>query len=312
MRVPLVAVAVAIVRGPDGRVLMTQRTARQIAPGFWELPGGKIEPGETTAQAAARELEEETGLRAQALRPWMSYEHAFRLRRVRLECWLVERWSGTAHGREGQQIAWIDPAAPAVEPLLPSVHRALDALALPSLYAVCDASGHDGVDEVIACIASGVRAGMRLWQLRAAAFTPDQRVALARRVNAVARPAGARVLLVGSSLEARRADVEGIHSTTEELRRMTVRPATRLWICSCQDRADLERAHALGANAAVLNPVLKTPTHPERPALGWESFESLSRSARLPLYAQGGLDARALHEARARGAIGVATARWHH
>lgn len=60
------AVSVAVVRG--GTVLLVKR-ARPPSQGLYAYPGGKVEAGETLAQAAARELEEETGLRADGYRP---------------------------------------------------------------------------------------------------------------------------------------------------------------------------------------------------------------------------------------------------
>jgi len=310
MRAPALDVAVGIVRSSDGRVLMAERTAGQLSPGFWELPGGKIDPGETAEQATVRELEEEIGIRARTLTPWIVYEHAYRLRRIRLHFFKVDRWDGTPHGREGQRIAWVDPARPSVAPILPSVVRVLEGLGLPPLYGVCRAEDHGGVSGVLEHVAVGVRQGLRLLQLRAPDCSPDQRVALARRVNAIAAPKGMRVLLVGSALEARRAGLSGVHSTAEELQRVRARPPVNLWLCSCHDEHDLARAVELGADAAVVSPIFPSAAHPDRAALGWEGFKRLSARARLPLYAQGGVDARHLATAQAAGAIGVATARW--
>ena len=51
----------AVVQDADGRLLVVQR-GKQPARGRWSLPGGRVEPGERAADAARREVAEETGL----------------------------------------------------------------------------------------------------------------------------------------------------------------------------------------------------------------------------------------------------------
>src|SRR4051812_40744276 len=56
-----VVCAGAVVRDAAGRLLLVRR-GRPPSAGLWSIPGGRVEPGETPAQAAAREVREETGL----------------------------------------------------------------------------------------------------------------------------------------------------------------------------------------------------------------------------------------------------------
>ena len=52
----------ALVLDDAGRLLLVRR-AREPSRGLWSLPGGRVEPGEADADAVAREVLEETGLR---------------------------------------------------------------------------------------------------------------------------------------------------------------------------------------------------------------------------------------------------------
>ncbi|MEZ5211798.1 MULTISPECIES: NUDIX hydrolase [unclassified Gordonia (in: high G+C Gram-positive bacteria)] len=56
-----VVAASAVLVDDDGRVLLVKR-GHEPEKGHWSVPGGRVEPGETPAQAAVREVREETGL----------------------------------------------------------------------------------------------------------------------------------------------------------------------------------------------------------------------------------------------------------
>ncbi|GEO94353.1 NUDIX hydrolase [Kocuria turfanensis] len=63
----IVRAAAAVVVGADGRLLLIRR-GTDPQRGRWSVPGGRVEPGETVAEAAVREALEETGARVRAER----------------------------------------------------------------------------------------------------------------------------------------------------------------------------------------------------------------------------------------------------
>lgn len=119
-----VEVAVGVLIDPDGNFLLTSRPEGKVYAGYWEFPGGKVEPGESIEDALRRELHEELGITIGAAEPWkvemVDYPHAL----VRLHFCKVYRWSGTFEMREAQQMAWqtlpvqVAPVLPGTVPVL--------------------------------------------------------------------------------------------------------------------------------------------------------------------------------------------------
>lgn len=68
---PIPAVLAVVLRGEE---ILLVRRANPPDAGLWGFPGGKIEAGESLAEAAVRELSEETGLKAEAIAPFTALD----------------------------------------------------------------------------------------------------------------------------------------------------------------------------------------------------------------------------------------------
>jgi 8-oxo-dGTP diphosphatase len=104
----IVLVAACALIDVDGRVLLAQRPEDKAMAGLWEFPGGKLEPGETPEACLIRELREELGVDtwASCLAPLTFASHAYEDFHLLMPLYVCRRWKGTAHGREGQALAW--------------------------------------------------------------------------------------------------------------------------------------------------------------------------------------------------------------
>ena len=120
----LVQVAVGVLIRNDDSFLLTSRPEGKAYAGYWEFPGGKLEVGETIAQALKRELQEEIGITIEDCMSWkteqIDYPHAL----VQLNFCKVRRWSGELQMREAQLYAWqqlpvtVKPVLPGTLPVL--------------------------------------------------------------------------------------------------------------------------------------------------------------------------------------------------
>ncbi|NBU89463.1 MAG: NUDIX domain-containing protein [Betaproteobacteria bacterium] len=123
LRTP-VDVAVGILVDGQGRFLLTSRPPGKVYAGFWEFPGGKLEPGETVEQALRRELQEEIGVTIGEAPVWRVEEFDYPHARVRLHFCRVRQWSGDLVMHEGQEMSWerlpvrCAPLLPATEPVV--------------------------------------------------------------------------------------------------------------------------------------------------------------------------------------------------
>lgn len=304
----VVDVSAAVLQRADGSFLLAQRPADKIWAGYWEFPGGKVEPGETARHALVRELKEELGITVQTAYPWITRVFTYPHATVRLHFFRVTEWAGELHPHEGQQFAWQQFPHVGVSPLLPANAPVLRALELPTLYAISNAA-ELGIEPFMARLQAKLEAGLLLIQLREKALSRQELRALALRAVAMAHERGARVLLNGDVALAQEVGADGVQLTSSQLAALKERPAVDWCAASCHNAAELRRAEALGCDFALLSPVSPTQSHPGAPTLGWEKFAAMAAGSCIPVYALGGLKPEDMQVAWRHGAHGIALLR---
>jgi 8-oxo-dGTP diphosphatase len=289
----VIDVAAAVILRPDGSFLMARRPPGKLYAGYWEFPGGKIEPGEAPAAAIARELHEELGIDIGAACPWITRVFEYPHGVVHLRFFRIFEWRGEPHPREGQDIGWQTLDKLVSGPMLPANAPVLASLALPWEYAVTNAS-QTGEARMLAQIQRRLEDGLKLIQVR----EPVEAVRFTEQVIALAHRHGAKVMT-----KTPHAGADGVHFTAAQLMALEERPKHGLAAASCHTRGELERATQLGMDFAVLGSVK------DKAALGWGRFAEIAAWAAIPVYAIGGLTPADLDEARRAGAHGVAMIR---
>lgn len=302
---PVVRVAVGVVQGPDGRILIARRADDAHQGGLWEFPGGKVDPGETLAEALARELREELAIDVLASEPLIEIRHDYPDKSVLLQVCRVTSFKGEPQGAEGQPVQWVDPdALPGFA--FPAANRPIvNAIRLPRSLLITGEAGspEQWSERLERALARGVS-----WvQVRAPMLADQDYHERLDRALALCRPRGVKVLAHGGA-ERARPDLDGVHFNSKALNACQERPvpASVWWGASCHSPEELRQAARLGVDYAMLSPVLPTRSHPEAEPLGWARFADWVAVAPMPVYALGGVTDAHRAQALACGGQGIA------
>jgi mutator protein MutT len=102
-------------QAPRQRVLIARRADHVVLGGFWELPGGKVEPGEAVEDCVMRELREELGVRVIVGQPLPPIEHDYDHGHVTLMPYYCKRASlpndpdHEPRNLQVQEHRWVEP-----------------------------------------------------------------------------------------------------------------------------------------------------------------------------------------------------------
>lgn len=306
-----VHVVAGVLRDRDGRVLVAERPPGKHLAGHWEFPGGKIDAGEAPLDALRRELREEIGIDVESARALISVPWTYPEKRIVLDAWRVDGYSGTPHAREAQALQWIAIDALSALPMPPADLPIVTALRLPDRYLVTPSHAPSESRALLDGIERACAAGYRLIQFRQPTWAPDEIARAAREANEICRRHAAELLINASWIMAERLCLAGVHVPARIAAALDVRPIPReRWFAiSCHDASELRHAERIGADFATLSPIAPTPSHPNAKPLGWHAFAACVAEAAIPVYALGGLDTDDVAAAQARGGQGAAAIR---
>lgn len=308
----LIHVAVGVIVGADGKILIARRPQTAHQGGLWEFPGGKVDADESVQQALARELKEELAIDISASEALIQIRHHYPDKSVLLDVYKVTHFEGQPCGAEGQPICWVS-----VDELgayeFPAANKPIvKALLLADKYLITG----DFIDADDFCqrLSRALQQGIRLVQLRVNKLDLIAHKDLLIKTVALIEKFSA-TLLINSSVDLFEKTIElfpsaniALHLNRHNAATISARPipASYLLGVSCHNELEIAHAQQIGADYLLLSPVKTTSSHPGVLPLGWGNFKAMVEQANVPVYALGGVDQNDLVQAKLAGAQGVA------
>lgn len=333
-----IQVAVGVIQQGD-YVLIGQRLVKDQYFGKWEFPGGKINSDESPLAALKRELSEELGIEVQSTRPLIYLEHDYPDRHVSLHVFWVDRFSGEQRfsehffseqrfseqrfsekleGAEGQALKWVKPLDCKKMDFLQANDAIINAVSLPKQIWITDIQRF-GLEQTVSVIEKAVsqNAAQNLThndscpnktfaiQLRENDASESQLASYLRKLRKVCDDQ--LIFLNGSPELAEHLGFDGVQLNSHRAKEYENRQQLPdFWVAvSCHDAQQLQHAEHI-ADFALLSPIQPTKSHPDQKGIGWQQFESLVKTVKLPCYGLGGMKKTDIGVACVHGGQGIA------
>ncbi len=320
-------IAIGIIE-QEKKILVAERPPGKTLAGYWEFPSSKCNTNESIEQALRRKLYEEVGVIIRQARPLITISRPDAHAPYRLHIWKITHYSCTPYSREHQAIKWIcrSKLVQLVDTLnKPKSENTLDlpfqvtdpssfsathktiirALQLPDIYYIT--THHTNWTSLCKQLTKRLEQGIRLIQLRLN-LPPDRYLLLAKQAQSLCYTYRAKLLIKGDPLWVDRFDFDGLHLTTKQLMRLTIRPITsqKYLAASCHNPSQLKRTDLIDVDFSVLSPIKPTHSHPHALPIGWAYFQNCVHDCHRPVYALGGLSSQDRLTAWQHGAQGIA------
>lgn len=100
-------IGVGVIRNSLGKILIDRRLQKGEMAGFWEFPGGKVEPAETVEECIRREIQEELAIAVKVGDRLMAIEHDYPKFKVTLFVHDCQYLGGEPQLIECQEVRWV-------------------------------------------------------------------------------------------------------------------------------------------------------------------------------------------------------------
>ena len=297
-----IEVVVGIIHNSNNEVFIAKRQKNQFMSDYWELPGGKVEPGEDHVNAIKRELFEETGITVKNCKLVQKIQHIYPEKTINLSVYSIDDYLGGPVGLEGQEITWSSADKLKNFKLLPTMWRIIHKFSLPKFYWITP-DNHQS-DKVFNECKKRLSNGIKFIQLRSKTSLDTTYI---EKIHRLCRKNQAKLILNTPNKTFNEA-CDGWHLNSLELMSLKERPVIEEKLIGASTHGIDEALHAenISADYISLSPIEKTPTHPNSIPLGWKDASDIIEKCNLPVFLLGGMNKELVEKALSIGAQGVA------
>lgn len=93
----------------EDKVFLCRRNPEKSLGGYWEFPGGKVEPQESLKACLERELQEELDMDVDVIRHFLTIQHDYEDFSIELVSFLCDLKSSTFSMKDHDAYEWVDP-----------------------------------------------------------------------------------------------------------------------------------------------------------------------------------------------------------
>jgi len=298
----MIEVVVGVIRNNSKEIFNTKRMKKQFMSGYWELPGGKVENGEKHSSAIERELYEEIGIKIEKCSLFQTIQQQYPGKTINLSVYVIEKYSGTPVGKEGQDYLWGSIDKLEKYKLLPTMWKIFKRLSLPTYYWITP-DNHKSNSVLEQCNQRFVE-GVKIIQLRSKSQLKE---AYIEKFYKLCQLNQSKLILNMPHISFDE-PCDGWHLTSNKLMSSSKKqfPDHKLIGASAHNMEEVMQAEKILVDYVSLSPINKTLSHPETEPLGWERASQIISQCQIPVYLLGGMEKDFMEKALIIGAQGIA------